>query len=150
MPAGGGSRSGLLEYLAQAQSGDKKRASDSVSDLLPDYLQDVAGQKPPAEIAASGAELTRRRRQYSKQEIAEFFEEHPADFFLQGSIGRTESGDLLDSEQNTLIFLEIYGRTGERIGVVSFLIRGETLAAPNILRDVCEEVVEAISNQILK
>jgi hypothetical protein len=146
VPGGGGRKSGEeAEFPLLAQRGAE---TDSVSDLLPDYLQNVAGQKPPPEATPRSG--TKRRRLYSKQEIVEFFKENEVDFFLQGSIGRTESGDLLDSEQNTLIFLEIYGRTGERIGVVSFLINGETLETPDILREVCADVVAALSGQVLK
>lgn len=130
------------------QSSGKNSNPDYISELLPPQLRNVAGQNPPPEVQAKSA--ASRRKQFSKQEIIEFFADSPADFFLQGSIGRTESGDLLDSEQNTLIFLEIYGRTGERIGVVSFLINGETLETPDILREVCQDVANAISGQVLK
>lgn len=130
------------------ESSSKQSNSDYISELLPPDLRNVAGQNPPPDVQAKSA--ASRRKQFSKQEIIDFFKDSPADYFLQGSIGRTESGDLLDSEQNTLIFLEIYGRTGERIGVVSFLINGETLEDPDILREVCQEVADAISGQVLK
>ena len=124
----------------------KSSGRELVTDLLPEHLRDVAGQSPPPDP-------TRRAlasRRYSKPEIEEFFKDNSADYFIQGSIGRTESGDLLDNEQNVLIFLEIYGRDAVRIGLLTFLIDDESLESPDTLGQVCDEVVEAISLQVLK
>ncbi|MBX7086691.1 MAG: hypothetical protein K1X70_09700 [Leptospirales bacterium] len=57
-----------------------------------------------------------------------------SNYFRQGAICRTESGNLLEMEENFMIFLEVYNQSGERTGTISFTVGGNSLQSAPFLK----------------
>lgn len=116
---------------------------DATYDLLPRRLRDIAGEtRAPERVVQPDA------RRLSAEEIQRISGSSQLDYFIQGAIGRTETGLLLEVEENTLVFLEIFDPQGRRVGAVNFVIDNETLKRASFLQEISQEIAKKFHAQI--
>ncbi len=119
------------------------RDYDATYDLLPRRLRGIAGEtRAPERIVKPDA------RRLSAQEIERISGKSDLDYFIQGAIGRTETGLLLEVEENTLVFLEIFDPQGRRVGAVNFVIDDDTLKRATFLQEISQEIAKKFHAQI--
>lgn len=111
--------------------------------LLPDRLRSIAGELQPPDAIETGEE-----RQLTMREIRDLSAHNKFDYYIQGAISRTESGLLLDLEESTFVFLEIFDARGERVGAINLSIDDATLKKASFLQTVSEQIATAFHRQI--
>lgn len=118
-------------------------AADSDSydlSVLPPSLGDVAGQISPR----ADARRTAEPRRLGRVEIMDTLADLEADYFIQGAIGRGETGTILEIEEQSLVFVEVYGVDGNIVGVLNHRVRKANLADVDYLKVVCERIAEGL------
>lgn len=128
-----------------ARENQGSRSTPNATDLLPQRLQQMAG-----ELSAYRLDQDPRRRLLTPAEIAKVGAAQDFDFFVQGAVATTERGVLLEVEQDSLVFLHIFARNGERLGVINFTVSRENLRAAEFLRDVTARLAGAFAGQFRK
>ena len=118
-------------------------AGDDTYHLLPDRLRSIAGELQPPDAIETGEE-----RQLTMREIRDLSAHNKFDYYIQGAISRTESGLLLDLEESTFVFLEIFDARGERVGAINLSIDDATLKKASFLQTVSEQIATAFHRQI--
>lgn len=108
---------------------------DDTRDMLPEELKYIAGEQAPRELRTGPEERLLKQR-----EIEAIGAKGEFDYYVQGAIGRMETGYLLELEENTLIFLEIYNKEGRKVGAINFTVDNRTLQQADFLRDVAERI----------
>ncbi|MCE9501521.1 MAG: lipoprotein [Leptospira sp.] len=83
---------------------------------------------------------TSQEKILSSEQIRKLAEKINFNFFIQGAIGNNESGTLLESDENSLIFLKIYNSEGKLVNAVNFTVNGRNIAEAPFLRDVCSRI----------
>lgn len=110
--------------------------ADPAADLLPKNLKSIAGENN--EKSETGK--TSQEKILSSEQIRKLAEKINFNFFIQGAIGNNESGTLLESDENSLIFLKIYNSEGKLVNAVNFTVNGRNIAEAPFLRDVCSRI----------
>ncbi len=116
----------------------------SVADLLPDNLKTIAGEHNEKSMSGHIPEL----KMLAQDEIQKLSKQKKFDYFIQGAMGNNESGTLLSTDDNSLIFLKIYDTGGIMIGALNFTVNGRTLLDAPFLKDVCYRISENISQKM--
>ncbi|MEQ9363716.1 MAG: lipoprotein [Leptospirales bacterium] len=122
---------------------DPSNINDGTRDLLPLRLRNIAGELEPRERVVDP-----ENRRLSGEEIARLARSNKLDFYIQGAIGRTETGLVLETEENTLVFLEVFDPRGERVGAINISINDETLKRSSFLQQISAEIIEAFDREI--
>ncbi|MCB1327148.1 MAG: lipoprotein [Spirochaetales bacterium] len=126
----------------RARTNNSSGMQDETRDLLPERLRYVAG-----EIAYASRPDDPTERLLRPSEIQKLHETVAFDFFLQGAVGATDTGLLLETEESSLIFLDIYGASGTRVGAISFTVTEESLKEASFLREVAERIADEFSRR---
>ncbi|MCR9141876.1 MAG: lipoprotein [bacterium] len=122
---------------------DPATINDGTRDLLPLRLRTIAGELQPLERVIDPED-----RRLTGVEIARIASSNNLDYYIQGAIGRTETGLILETEQNTLVFLEVFDPQGERIGAINISVNDETLKRSSFLQQISAEIIEAFDREI--
>lgn len=125
------------------QSIDPASINDGTRDLLPRRLRNIAGELEPRQRV-----IEPENRPLTEKEVARLAQSNDLDYYIQGAIGRTETGLILETEENTLVFLEVFGPNGERVGAINISINDETLKRSSFLQQISAEIVEAFAREI--
>jgi len=128
------------EELKRRQA-TQKNTGDETADLLPEKLRTVAGETRPSGYLMGDEML-------SPDEVRVVATRDNANYFLQGAISRTDAGNLLEREENFLVFLDVYNRNGEKVGVIAFAVRGNSLKDSPFMKSVCTRIAAAFDEQI--
>lgn len=146
------SRSGYrvqeLDYRVLSGGGGglpaKTKAGSKDNDLLPKNLRNVAGE--------SGAGYNVRARPWERPlnsaEIKAMAQANGLRYLVQGAVGRSETGPLLESQEATLVFLSIFDASGNKVGLINFSVQGRDLGEAPFLRTVCERIAQAFRSGI--
>ncbi|EMS82114.1 lipoprotein [Leptospira noguchii] len=117
--------------------------SANVKDLLPENLRHVLDKGTVVGFSNVSKEI-QFGDYLSSDEIKSLSERTGIHYFVQGAIGNNDSGNLLEEDFNSLVFLKIYDSNGVLKGGVTYVVNGRTLNDANLLREVCQN----ISNKI--
>lgn len=117
--------------------------SANVKDLLPENLRHVLDKGTVVGFSNVSKEV-QFGDYLSSDEIKSLSERTGIHYFVQGAIGNNDSGNLLEEDFNSLVFLKIYDSNGVLKGGVTYVVNGRTLNDANLLREVCQN----ISNKI--
>ncbi|MBX7086648.1 MAG: lipoprotein [Leptospirales bacterium] len=115
---------------------------DETTDLFPEKMRNLAGETRPQNGYGRADDLL------DPTEIRQVMNQDGSNYFLQGAISRTESGNLLEMEENFMIFLEVYNQTGERTGMITFTVGGNSLQSAPFLKAVCARIAKAFDDQV--
>lgn len=108
---------------------------DPAGDMLPRAFRNLAGearQLPSTPVAEP--------KRLLPEEIRKYIAGSNAQFFFQGSIGRSESGMLLELSEDTLIFLEIHDRRGSKIAAMNVVLENRSLKRAELLRKTAIQI----------
>lgn len=117
--------------------------SANVKDLLPENLRHVLDKGTVVGFSNISKEI-QFGDYLSSDEIKTLSERTGIRYFVQGAIGNNDSGNLLEEDFNSLVFLKIYDSNGVLKGGVTYVVNGRTLNDANLLKEVCQN----ISNKI--
>ncbi|EMJ95727.1 lipoprotein [Leptospira alstonii] len=70
-------------------------------------------------------------------------------YFVQGAVGNNDSGNLLEEDFNSLVFLKVYDSNGVLKGGITYVVNGRTLNEANLLKEVCRNISNRM-NVLLK
>lgn len=144
-----------LDYspLSRSQPGSVHRSNksenqthrpvDDTRNLLPVNLRNAAGEIHPVRFKPAPGQ-----RLLTRKEIAHLSSQNQFQFFLQGAIGRSETGLLLDIAENTLIILFIYNTSGEKIGAINFTAEKRNLSNYEFMHNVAERLAKTVQSII--
>lgn len=71
-----------------------------------------------------------------------------SDYLLGGSVGNTDSGTLLHSEMNSVLFVKLYDTAGNIKVIVQFTVRDRSLNETPFLRDTAKNIVKEIKKRL--
>lgn len=111
------------------------KESDPAGDMLPRAFRNLAGearQLPSTPVAEP--------KRLLPEEIRKYIAGSNAQFFFQGSIGRSESGMLLELSEDTLIFLEIHNQNGSKIAAMNVVLENRSLKRAELLRKTAIQI----------
>jgi len=119
--------------------------NDSITNLLPVNIKDFAkNQKTVFDIK------TELNIFLTKKEITKLAKDFNFDYILQGSISVRGTNDILEEEDNSLLFLEIIDKKGRQAGVINFYVEGKSLNENPYLQRVSANISRGIRSKILK
>ena len=119
--------------------------NDSITNLLPVNIKDFAkNQKDVSDIK------TELNIFLTKKEIIKLAKDYNFDYILQGSISVRGNYDILEEEDNSLLFLEIIDKKGRQVGVINFYVEGKSLNENPYLQKVSANISSGIRSKILK
>ena len=133
-----------LETLrARMEALNKPGKKDETSDLMPPNLRGVAGELRPMDnyMQTGEAGLTR-------DEIQKVVGRDQIDYYLQGSISRSESGNVLEIEESFLVMMNVFNREGMKIAAIGFAVRGNSLQDSEFMKAVCSRIARGFDEQI--
>ncbi|EQA72460.1 lipoprotein [Leptospira noguchii] len=131
------------ETIPIATETQAAEGSANVKDLLPENLRHVLDKGTVVGFSNVSKEV-QFGDYLSSDEIKSLSERTGIHYFVQGAIGNNDSGNLLEEDFNSLVFLKIYDSNGVLKGGVTYVVNGRTLNDANLLREVCQN----ISNKI--
>ncbi|EKR73433.1 lipoprotein [Leptospira noguchii] len=131
------------ETIPIATETQAAEGSANVKDLLPENLRHVLDKGTVVGFSNVSKEI-QFGDYLSSDEIKSLSERTGIHYFVQGAIGNNDSGNLLEEDFNSLVFLKIYDSNGVLKGGVTYVVNGRTLNDANLLREVCQN----ISNKI--
>ena len=114
----------------------KNKNLNGPMELLPPRLKNVAGEQRVQKEKPPGPE----KRFLKPEEIRHLAGSSNFKYFIQGSVGSAQSGNLLDVYEHVLVFLDIYDRTGRKVGTVHLGAQGGSLMDSRFLENVCEKI----------
>lgn len=117
--------------------------TDESYDLLPERLRNIAGEGTAA-VRQSRIE----DRLLTSAEIKQLGQANQFQYFMQGAVGRTESGILLDAEENTLVFIQVYSREGRKVGAINFTVSDRSLHQADFLQNVAERIAASFDESL--
>jgi len=131
--------------VAKKTESAQKSPTDT-SDLLPERMRHVAGeQKPqPSHNRKSGTPESF----VSAQEIAAMGEQF--DYYLEGAVSKTETGQLLEIKEGSMIFIHLYDRNGKRLGAINFTSSKANILEPTFMKKVCRSIIQALDRELLR
>ena len=110
-------------------------------EILPKRLSHIAG-----EDTGAMEDLTMQNSFLNSKQIAGLRKTNNFNYFIQGSVGKTKPGSLIDEKQNAIVFLDIYNHTGLKLGMVNFTVKNRTLSMPSYLKKVAREISRHFKN----
>lgn len=120
---------------------DRKVKTD---DLMPTKFRSVAGETPPIDIGPTGQRSVR----LNESEIRTLAKRSPFRYFLQGAIGSSESGSLLEIEENVLVFLTVHDDSGRQVGAITYTVAGRSFENAEFLQLLCSRIATAFHERI--
>lgn len=129
-----------LDRRSQPASNGKTEPND----LMPEAMRGLAGETAPRIRSNIG------QRHLNADEIRQMYTTSSFNYFVQGAISRSESGNLLEPESGYTILLSVFGPDGKKTGAVSFTVQNNDLADSSLLRSVCSRMAHAFDSQIHK
>lgn len=118
---------------------------NTTRDLLPRAYRYVAGETRPLYPEERITE-----RLLNRNEIAMLKKENDFQFYLQGALGRSETGLMLDVEENTIVILFLYDRSGETIGAVNFTADRRNLSEYEFMHQVSGRLAQEIDTLLIQ
>ncbi len=112
------------------------------NEIFPQRLQSLAGEISPLRPQQSPS-----ARHLAATEIAKLGASQEFDFFIQGAVATTEQGVLLEVEQDSLVFLHVYGKTGEQLGALNFTVSRENLRNAAFLKEVVGRIADRFAEK---
>ncbi|MDX1957395.1 MAG: lipoprotein [Leptospiraceae bacterium] len=101
---------------------------------LPKTLRKVAGENSFYE--------NKEDRFLKEEEIAKLITTEKANLFLQGAIAIHSNERILDKRDHNFIFLNIFDKSGKRVGMISSAFEDKVLYEATLLREVCRKIVK--------
>lgn len=121
----------------------KKQTPDQTADLMPEYMRGLAGELRPR----AGGDYFRERF-LASEEIRKAAAKTSFTYFVQGSLSRSEAGDLLEPDQSYLVLLTVYDAQGVKAGALTFTVKNTSLPESSFLKDVCARMARTFDLQI--
>lgn len=132
----------------QLESGEKtdgkKQQADDTSDLMPEYMRGLAGEIRPRPGDAY------RDRFLGSEEIKKVAARANFTYFVQGSLSRSEAGDLLEPDQSYLVLLTAYDAQGQKAGALTFTVKNTSLSEATFMKEVCARMARTFDQTIHK
>ncbi|MCG6167176.1 lipoprotein [Leptospira sp. FAT2] len=121
-------------------------AKDSVSPPVPTQamqaMTNPEGVKPNSDATTAAAKDT--KRMLTETEIKSLSTKTNFDYYLQGSFGMSDNGSILDRNFTTLIFIDVYDKTGKLIRTVSYAQESKNFSEADDLRQASISLVDKI------
>ncbi|MEM7183186.1 MAG: lipoprotein [Spirochaetota bacterium] len=93
-----------------------------------------------------------QKRQYQRQispgEIKALAKKHTFKYYIQGSFSIQENNEFIDSKKSSFVFLHVFGRKGDVVGMISFAIENNSLYEADEMKQACQEIVKKFTNKL--
>ncbi|AXR60323.1 lipoprotein [Leptospira mayottensis] len=118
---------------------DTTENTSNLKDLLPENLRQVLDKGTVVGFSNVSKE-TQFSDFLSSNEIKFLSEQLKIRYFIQGAVGNNDSGNLLEEDFNSLVFLKIYDSNGVLKGGITYVVNGRSLNEANLLKEVCRNI----------
>ncbi|AVQ12340.1 Putative lipoprotein [Leptospira santarosai] len=118
---------------------DKAGNTSNLKELLPENLRQVLDKGTVVGFSNVSKE-TQFGDFLSSDEIKLLSEQMGIRYFVQGAVGNNDSGNLLEEDFNSLVFLKVYDSNGVLKGGITYVVNGRTLNEANLLKEVCRNI----------
>ncbi|WP_061224699.1 lipoprotein [Leptospira weilii] len=126
---------------------DTTENTSNLKDLLPENLRQVLDKGTVVGFSNVSKE-TQFSDFLSSNEIKFLSEQIGIRYFIQGAVGNNDSGNLLEEDFNSLVFLKVYDSNGVLKGGITYVVNGRTLNEANLLKEVCRNISNKMNTLI--
>lgn len=123
---------------SQKMEGAKNRASENAN------IKGDSDELLEKIIIENLVRKERARKSLSSQQIKKYLEKKDYDYFVQGSISQSESGSLLDTTENSMLFLNFYDKNGKVSLSVNHFLRDKNFNDGKELSKICGEIAHSL------
>ncbi|MCE9500944.1 MAG: lipoprotein, partial [Leptospira sp.] len=73
-------------------------------------------------------------------EIVSLSKQVSFDYFVQGAIGNTDDGRVLSRKESSFLILDLFDKTGNKVGGIRFASEDKIMADINLIKDACLKI----------
>ncbi|TGK43535.1 lipoprotein [Leptospira andrefontaineae] len=69
------------------------------------------------------------------------------DYYLQGSFSLADNGNILDKKTATLVFIDVFDRTGKMVRTISYTSENKNFSDADHLKDICSNIADKLNKR---